>query len=217
MLEGIIICVVVNILLLILISGVDITVFNSQAIFEMFSPYDYNIGKMNMTSFVSNLAFTYVIVILLQKRCDENLKMVHYQIKNRKRISIYINQKKDVYKYILAIILGKVLSDIVFNQIFGTENKFQLAYIEISFASTVALWSEMIYMINMFMNGMLSLFITLLIIMSSILLLPCLEEYSFVAYISGGYKGCNLLLKLMLGIIILCLNIIIFRKKDILY
>lgn len=214
MLEAFVIVAFTDLLMVVLVSGNDLVSGSAEGILRICVPFLED-GRIWPLYLAANVCLTFVLLLLLSRRSDQLWGMVCFQVRSRNRRALFAAQKRDLYKYLISVILGKVTADIIYVLMpFSAADFSFLLYIESGFILTAALWLELIYILYVCgMKNTYALFLPLVLVMVFLLLLPY-TGFSLLSYACIEFKAADIVSKLMIWVILSIVGAVVFKNRD---
>lgn len=210
------IAAVINFFFLFAVSAADMVNMDAAGITDIFCPFLED-GSLMYGCFAANLAFCFLIQLLFLKREEQQWAMLSFLVRSKGRIRLFLSQKKDLYGYLLAVFIGKLLSDGIYFGIFVRQKDFRgFVYTESSFLLITAVWMEIIYlMLALRVKGTYGLFMVLALSAVSLILIPY-TGFSFFAYGSLAFSWTDLFIKALVWAVLFAAGAAAVMKMDLL-
>lgn len=206
----------VNFFFLFAVSAADMVNMDAAGITDIFCPFLED-GSLMYGCFAANLAFCFLIQLLFLKREEQQWAMLSFLVRSKGRKRLFLSQKKDLYGYLLAVFIGKLLSDGIYFGIFVRQKDFcGFVYTESSFLLITAVWMEIIYlMFALRVKGTYGLFMVLALSAVSLILIPY-TGFSFFAYGSLAFSWTDLFIKALVWAVLFAAGAAAVMKMDLL-
>lgn len=210
------IAAVINFFFLFAVSAADMVNMDAAGITDIFCPFLED-GSLMYGCFAANLAFCFLIQLLFLKREEQQWAMLSFLVRSKGRKRLFLSQKKDLYGYLLAVFIGKLLSDGIYFGIFVRQKDFcGFVYTEASFLLITAVWMEIIYlMFALRVKGTYGLFMVLALSAVSLILIPY-TGFSFFAYGSLAFSWTDLFIKALVWAVLFAAGAAAVMKMDLL-
>jgi hypothetical protein len=216
MIEAFLIVLFTNSALIMLMSGTDLVHKSVPGLIRIYTPFSEITLRIIPVYFLSNIVFSFVTMLLLAKRCEQYVKLLPFEMRNRNRGKMWLHQKIDMFKYLSAVVLSKVISDIFVSLCFGDRVFF--FHMELDFFVTVMFWMEGLYLLSLIgFKTQTSLFIIFALDIISLISMLKGLPWAVFSFSSVRYTVIELIVKGGLWFFVVACGKRCFMRRDLIF
>jgi hypothetical protein len=216
MIEAFLIVLFTNSALIMLMSGTDLVHKSVPGLIRIYTPFSEITLRIIPVYFLSNIVFSFVTMLLLAKRCEQYVKLLPFEMRNRNRGKMWHHQKIDMFKYLSAVVLSKVISDIFVSLCFGDRVFF--FHMEFDFFVTVMFWLEGLYLLSLIgFKTQTSLFIIFALDIISVISMLKGLPWAVFSFSSVRYTVIELIVKGGLWFFVVACGKRCFMRRDLIF
>jgi hypothetical protein len=216
MIEAFLIVLFTNSALIMLMSGTDLVHKSVPGLIRIYTPFSEITLRIIPVYFLSNIVFSFVTMLLLAKRCEQYVKLLPFEMRNRNRGKMWLHQKIDMFKYLSAVVLSKVISDIFVSLCFGDRVFF--FHMEFDFFVTVMFWLEGLYLLSLIgFKTQTSLFIIFALDIISVISMLKGLPWAVFSFSSVRYTVIELIVKGGLWFFVVACGKRCFMRRDLIF
>jgi hypothetical protein len=216
MIEAFLIVLFTNSALIMLMSGTDLVHKSVPGLIRIYTPFSEITQRIIPVYFLSNIVFSFVTILLMAKRCEQYVKLLPFEMRNRNRGKMWLHQKIDMFKYLSAVVLSKVISDIFVSLCFGDRVFF--FHMEFDFFVTVMFWLEGLYLLSLIgFKTQTSLFIIFALDIISVISMLKGLPWAVFSFSSVRYTVIELIVKGGLWFFVVACGKRCFMRRDLIF
>jgi hypothetical protein len=216
MIEAFLIVFFTNSALIMLMSGTDLVHKSVPGLIRIYTPFSEITQRIIPVYFLSNIVFSFVTILLMAKRCEQYVKLLPFEMRNRNRGKMWLHQKIDMFKYLSAVVLSKVISDIFVSLCFGDRVFF--FHMEFDFFVTVMFWLEGLYLLSLIgFKTQTSLFIIFALDIISLISMLKGLPWAVFSFSSVRYTVIELIVKGGLWFFVVACGKRCFMRRDLIF